>query len=62
MNLPDLFHLLPLAGRFLFTPDGTSLGVPTGCEELLAADLADLLPVTANHPDYTLADDFGRVL
>jgi hypothetical protein len=47
---------------FLLAASGASLGVPTGYGELLAADLADLLPVTANHVDYTLADDFGSLL
>jgi len=54
LHLP---FLLPV--RLLFAPGGAGLGVSTGCEELLAADLADLLPVTATHLDFTLADDFG---
>jgi hypothetical protein len=44
--------------RFLLAPDGTGLGVPPGCGELLAADLADLLALFSPLP-FALFDVIG---
>src|SRR5215207_11516196 len=44
INLPIQFPLLlPLSVGFLFTTGGAGLSVSSGCDERLAADLADLL-------------------